>query len=69
MRTPKENGEGYRSTSAIERADKLHGNLLLIHGLADDNVHYQNTAEYMSLSDRLQNSNFILISFLIERTD
>lgn len=47
MRTPKENGEGYRSTSAIERADKLHGNLLLIHGLADDNVHYQNTAEYM----------------------
>lgn len=47
MRTPKENDEGYRSTSAIERADKLHGNLLLIHGLADDNVHYQNTAEYM----------------------
>ena len=47
MRTPKENGEGYKASSAIERAEKLHGNLLLIHGLADDNVHYQNTAEYM----------------------
>lgn len=47
MRTPKENSDGYKGTSAIERADKMHGSLLLIHGLADDNVHYQNTAEYM----------------------
>lgn len=50
MRTPKENAEGYKSTSAFTRADKLHGNLLLVHGLADDNVHYQNIAEY---SERL----------------
>jgi dipeptidyl-peptidase-4 len=47
MRTPKENADGYKSSSAIERADKLNGNLLILHGLADDNVHYQNTAEYM----------------------
>lgn len=46
MRTPKENGDGYRAGSAILRAPKLHGNLLLIHGTADDNVHYQNCAEY-----------------------
>lgn len=46
MRTPKENADGYRATSAIERAPKLSGNLLLIHGTADDNVHYQQMAEY-----------------------
>lgn len=47
MRTPAENGEGFKASSAIERADKLSGNLLILHGMADDNVHYQNTAEYM----------------------
>ncbi len=46
MRTPNENFEGYEATSAFTRADKLHGNLLIIHGLNDDNVHYQNVAEY-----------------------
>ena len=46
MRTPKENSEGYRASSAFTRADKLHGDLLLVHGMADDNVHYQNCAEY-----------------------
>lgn len=46
MRTPKENAEGYKATSAFTRADKLHGNLLLVHGMADDNVHFQNCAEY-----------------------
>lgn len=46
MRTPKENAEGYRDASAIERVDRLHGDLLLVHGMADDNVHFRNTAEY-----------------------
>ena len=40
MRTPKENAEGYKGSSAFTRADKLHGNLLLVHGMADDNVHF-----------------------------
>lgn len=46
MRTPQENAEGYDAGSAIRRAPQLHGSLLLIHGTADDNVHYQNCAEY-----------------------
>ena len=46
MRTPKENQEGYQASSAFTRAEKLHGHLLLVHGMADDNVHYQNCAEY-----------------------
>ena len=46
MRTPKENGEGYNASSAINRVDQLQGKLLLIHGSADDNVHFQNFMEY-----------------------
>lgn len=38
MRTPKENPEGYVKTSPLLRAANLNGKLLLIHGLADDNV-------------------------------
>lgn len=45
MRTPKENPMGYFD-NPIHRAEKLHGALLLCHGLADDNVHFRNTAEY-----------------------
>ena len=46
MRTPKENGDGYSTSSAINRAGSLKGELLLIHGSADDNVHFQNFMEY-----------------------
>ena len=44
MRTPKENAEGY-AINPINRAPKLHGDLLLIHGTADDNVHFRNFTE------------------------
>ncbi len=45
MRTPKENPDGY-DDNAITRAPKLSGSLLICHGMADDNVHPQNTFEY-----------------------
>ena len=45
MRTPQENPEGY-DTNPTVRAKNLHGALLICHGLADDNVHPQNTFEY-----------------------
>ena len=46
MRTPQENGENYDKTSAISRAHNLNGRLLLMHGMADDNVHVRNSVEY-----------------------
>lgn len=46
MRTPNENQSGYDEVNPIARASKLSGSLLICHGLADDNVHYRNTAEY-----------------------
>lgn len=45
MRTPNENPQGY-DDNPINRADRLSGELLLCHGLADDNVHPQNLYEY-----------------------
>ena len=45
MRTPKENGSSY-ATNPIQRANALHGALLICHGMADDNVQPQNTMEY-----------------------
>jgi dipeptidyl-peptidase 4 len=50
MRTPRENPEGYKSSSPLDVAGKLQAKLLLIHGTADDNVHMQNT---MNLIDAL----------------
>ena len=47
MRTPAENKQGYDEVNPMARASQLHGALLLCHGLCDDNVHYQNTAEYV----------------------
>jgi len=47
MRRPQENFKGYDQSSALLRADKLQGNLLIVHGTADDNVHTQNTMLYI----------------------
>jgi len=45
MRTLAENEAGYNENSPIYFADQLKGNYLLVHGIADDNVHVQNTIE------------------------
>jgi dipeptidyl-peptidase-4 len=45
MRTHDENPDGYENNAPTNFADKLKGNYLLVHGLADDNVHFQHTAE------------------------
>jgi dipeptidyl-peptidase-4 len=40
MGLPLQNVDGYRNSSAINFAEGLQGNLLLVHGSGDDNVHY-----------------------------
>jgi dipeptidyl-peptidase-4 len=47
MRTPNENAAGYDEVNPIARASQLSGALLLCHGLADDNVHFESTAAYV----------------------
>jgi dipeptidyl-peptidase-4 len=48
MRTPAENPTGYDDNSPINHVEKLKGKYFLIHGSADDNVHYQNTMEMIN---------------------
>jgi dipeptidyl-peptidase 4 len=43
MGLPQQNAEGYRRGSPITFASQLRGNLLLVHGSGDDNVHFQNS--------------------------
>lgn len=51
---PQENEEGYALSSPVTYAAGLRGKLLLIHGVVDDNVHFQDS---MLLSDALQKAN------------
>lgn len=51
MDAPEENREGYKVTSVMTYADKLKGNLRIVHGTSDDNVHMQNS---LVLINRLQ---------------
>lgn len=45
MRTPQENPTGYDENAPLSYAKNLEGKLLLVHGITDDNVHYQNSLE------------------------
>jgi dipeptidyl-peptidase-4 len=53
MLTPKENPDGYDRSSVVKAAKNLHGRLLIIHGMMDDNVHVQNSVQ---LADALQSA-------------
>jgi dipeptidyl-peptidase-4 len=54
MRTPQENPQGYKTSSPLEAADKLQARVLLIHGTDDDNVHMQNTMNFVEALVRAQ---------------
>jgi dipeptidyl-peptidase-4 len=44
MRRPQDNPKGYAESAPLTHAAQLRGDFLLIHGTADDNVHFQNSA-------------------------
>jgi len=62
MGLPEDNEEGYTDGSPITHAHRLEGNLLIIHGTADDNVHYQS---YERLVNELikHNKHFTMMSY------
>jgi dipeptidyl-peptidase-4 len=45
---PKDNPAGYDSNSSVAHASELKGKLLIVHGATDDNVHLQNTMEFIN---------------------
>ncbi len=48
MRKPQENAAGYDDNSPVNFAEQLEGKFLLIHGMADDNVHFQNSVDFVT---------------------
>ena len=49
MGLPQDNPEGYKRSSVLESAENLSGNMLLIHGTIDDNVHLNNTMQLVEI--------------------
>jgi len=62
MGLPQENPEDYKQGSPITFAGNLKGNLLIVHGTGDDNVHYQN-AEMLINELVKQNKQFSMMSY------
>lgn len=52
LKTPQENPKGYEASAPLTRAANLKAKLLLIHGMADDNVHLQNTVAFVDALTR-----------------
>ena len=48
MLTPQENEDGYRASAPLNSVGNLSVPLLMMHGTADDNVHFMNTVQYTS---------------------
>ncbi|HEY9363368.1 MAG TPA: S9 family peptidase [Chitinophagaceae bacterium] len=48
MRTPQENPKGYDDNAPINFVNRIKGKFLLIHGIADDNVHFQNSTQLIT---------------------
>ena len=47
FRSPQNNLDGYKKSSPVNAAKNLSGKLLLMHGAIDDNVHMQNTIQFV----------------------
>jgi dipeptidyl-peptidase 4 len=47
MATPQNNAEGYEKSSVVKAANNFNGKMLLIHGAIDDNVHIQNSIQFI----------------------
>jgi len=48
MGTPANNPEGYKSSNVMTHADKYKGMIQIVHGMIDDNVHMQNSIQFIS---------------------
>jgi dipeptidyl aminopeptidase/acylaminoacyl peptidase len=67
LNTPELDPEAYKISSPIEYADKLQGNLLIGHGMVDDNVFYQDSVRMAQRLIELRKDNWELASYPLER--
>jgi len=62
MATPQHNPDGYDASSVVKAAKNLHGELLIVHGTMDDNVHMQNAIQFI---DALQQAGKLNFTFML----
>jgi dipeptidyl aminopeptidase/acylaminoacyl peptidase len=67
LNTPELDPQAYKISSPIEYADKLQGNLLIGHGMVDDNVFYQDSVRMAQRLIELKKDNWELASYPLER--
>jgi dipeptidyl aminopeptidase/acylaminoacyl peptidase len=67
LNTPDLDPEAYRKSSPIEYADRLKGNLLISHGMIDDNVFYQDSVRIAQRLIELKKDNWEMASYPLER--
>ena len=63
MDTPQANPEGYKASSCTTAAADLTGQLLLVHGMMDDNVHFQNSVQFVYALQRAGKLNFTFMPY------
>jgi dipeptidyl aminopeptidase/acylaminoacyl peptidase len=67
LNTPELDPEAYKVSSPIEYADKLKGNLLIAHGMIDDNVFFQDSVRMAQRFIELKKANWELAPYPLER--
>ncbi|HEU4372320.1 MAG TPA: prolyl oligopeptidase family serine peptidase [Telluria sp.] len=67
LNTPDVDPEAYKKSSPIEYADQLRGNLLIAHGMVDDNVFYQDSVRIAQRLIELKKDHWELASYPLER--
>jgi dipeptidyl aminopeptidase/acylaminoacyl peptidase len=67
LNTPELDPQAYKVSSPIEYADQLRGNLLIAHGMVDDNVFYQDSVRMAQRLIELKKDHWELASYPVER--
>jgi len=69
MQTPQHNPDGYNRSSVVtaEAAKNLRGKLLILHGVKDDNVHFQNAIQLVNALQRAGKQNFVFMPYALSR--
>jgi dipeptidyl-peptidase-4 len=63
MGLPEANAAGYRESSVIENAAKLQGHLVILHGMVDDNVHFQNAVQLVHALQKAGKDEFTVMMY------
>ena len=67
LNTPVSDPTAYQKSSPINFAEGLEGNLLMLHGMIDDNVHFQDVVRLTQRLIELKKENFEMAIYPLER--